>query len=241
LLVIPIANNQTENKQVRDIVVRLGLSKDQAQQLHREISGMGYNYHEILQSLKTCSANKMIVTTPMQQIQELVRPLIGHLVWNIRGGHGSFLTLEFGNPHLTIREPKVPSPERDAKVRRALGRRRVFVVGDWSLFIQYCDWKISVGDSSIDSQSIGVSTDECLLDLEGQRFVSLEGADLPNSWKFQFNLGGKFEIWPSAAYQPTDDLWSLRTWNGDVAALQTDGRITFEKAARDGVKPSTRA
>jgi len=51
-LIIPIADNQRENKQVRDIVVKLGLSQDQAQELHRVISGMGYNYHEILEIAK---------------------------------------------------------------------------------------------------------------------------------------------------------------------------------------------
>jgi hypothetical protein len=51
-LLIPIADNQRENKTFRDIVVRLELSPSQAQQLHREISGMGYNYHEILQIAK---------------------------------------------------------------------------------------------------------------------------------------------------------------------------------------------
>lgn len=50
--VIPIADNQRENKQARDVVVKLGLNKDQAQQLHREISGMGYTYHEILEIAK---------------------------------------------------------------------------------------------------------------------------------------------------------------------------------------------
>jgi hypothetical protein len=43
------ADNRRENKMVRDIVVRLGLNKDQAQQLHREISGQGLGYHDILQ------------------------------------------------------------------------------------------------------------------------------------------------------------------------------------------------
>jgi hypothetical protein len=37
---------------VRDIVVRLGLNRSQQQQLHREISGMGYNFHEILEIAK---------------------------------------------------------------------------------------------------------------------------------------------------------------------------------------------
>jgi hypothetical protein len=43
------ADNQRENKIVRDIVVQLGLDRCQQQLLHREISGMGYTYHEILQ------------------------------------------------------------------------------------------------------------------------------------------------------------------------------------------------
>lgn len=42
------ADNQRENKMVRDIVVRLRLSPDQRQQLHRAISGQGYTYQEIL-------------------------------------------------------------------------------------------------------------------------------------------------------------------------------------------------
>ncbi len=46
------ADNQRQNKMVRDIAVQLRLSKDQKDQLHREISGQGYGYHEILQRAK---------------------------------------------------------------------------------------------------------------------------------------------------------------------------------------------
>lgn len=51
-LVIPVADNRKENKQVTDIAVLLGLNKDQRQELHREISGMGYSYHQILEIAK---------------------------------------------------------------------------------------------------------------------------------------------------------------------------------------------
>lgn len=172
----------------------------------------------------------MSPTTP-RQVQDLFRPLLGQLVWNVRGGYGSFLTLEFGKPHLSVREPMEPNPEGDARVRRALRRRRVSILGDWHLFIQYCDWRISVAGGSLDSQSIGSFPDECLADLDGQRLVSLESGSLPNSWKFQFDLGGVLELWPSTAYAATDDLWHLRSWNGDIAALQGDGAIVFEHAA----------
>jgi hypothetical protein len=49
---IPAADNQRENKQVTDVVVKLGLNKAQRQELHRAISGMGYNYHDILEIAK---------------------------------------------------------------------------------------------------------------------------------------------------------------------------------------------
>lgn len=101
-----------------------------------------------------------------------------------------------------------------------------------------------MSDYSVDSRSAGLSSDECLLDLNGQRLVAVASGSLPNSWKFAFDLGGALEVWPSTAYEATDDLWSLHGWNGEVAdlriiaALQSDGTIVFEKAARDGAKPS---
>ena len=41
------ADNQRQNKMVRDIAAQLQLTKDQAQALHREISGQGMSYQEI--------------------------------------------------------------------------------------------------------------------------------------------------------------------------------------------------
>jgi hypothetical protein len=46
------ADNRRQNKMVRDVVVRLQLTKDQQQELHRDISGQGYTYLEILQRAK---------------------------------------------------------------------------------------------------------------------------------------------------------------------------------------------
>ena len=40
------------------------------------------------------------------------------MAWNVRCGHGSFLTMEFGQPHIAVREPVVASPGRSDRVRR---------------------------------------------------------------------------------------------------------------------------
>ncbi|WP_175948056.1 PAAR domain-containing protein [Burkholderia pyrrocinia] len=42
-------NNQAQNKQFKTVVKALGLDKDQARQLHDEISGEGLGYHEMLE------------------------------------------------------------------------------------------------------------------------------------------------------------------------------------------------
>ena len=43
------ANHALQNQQYKDIVSKLNLNSKQAEQLHREISGQGYGYKEILQ------------------------------------------------------------------------------------------------------------------------------------------------------------------------------------------------
>jgi hypothetical protein len=176
----------------------------------------------------------MTVIASTQQIQNLFKPLKGQMAWNVRGGHGSFLTFEFGEPHVSVREPIVPQPTSSARAQRNLKRRQVSIVGDWHLFVQYCDWKISVVEGSLDSKAVTSSHDECLADLDGQRLVAVASGPLPNSWKFEFDLGGLLEIRPSATYEPTDDMWSLHRWNGDIAAVQNDGTLAFEKAAAQG-------
>ena len=43
----------------------------------------------------------------MKQIKEFFTRFIGQPVWQVRGGHGSFLTMEFGAPHLLVSSPPV--------------------------------------------------------------------------------------------------------------------------------------
>jgi hypothetical protein len=58
--------------------------------------------------------------TSTQQVQDLIKPLLGQSAWSVHGGVGSMLTLEFGAPHIRIREPIVP--------RAATSERRFNIV-----------------------------------------------------------------------------------------------------------------
>jgi hypothetical protein len=47
-LIVPIADNQRQNKQAHDVAVKLNMTKAQADELHRRISSQGYDYHGVL-------------------------------------------------------------------------------------------------------------------------------------------------------------------------------------------------
>lgn len=169
----------------------------------------------------------------MEQIKHLFAPLVGQLVWQVRRGVGTFLTLEFGMPHLSIREPIVPSSDSPPRVRRNLMRRGVFVTGDWHLWVQYSDWMLSTSTGVLNSENHpGSPLDECLRDLDGQRFLSVDGGNMEGSCAFRFDLGGLLEIWPSA--EIPDDQWGLFIWNGDIVSYSNDGKLIFDKANLDG-------
>ena len=169
----------------------------------------------------------------MEEMKNLFAPLVGQLVWQVRRGIGSFLTLEFGMPHLSIREPIAPRASRSPKVRRNLMRRGVYVTGDWHLWVQYGDWVLSTFAGALTSEDpAGSPSDECLRDLDGQRFLSVDGGNMGGSCAFRFDLGGLLEIWPSA--EIPDDQWGLYIWNGDIVSCSSAGKLVHSERDPDG-------
>jgi hypothetical protein len=165
----------------------------------------------------------------MDQVQDLWKPVIGRLAWGICRVHGSIFFIEFGSPHLFVREPRV-SRSDSAKVRRLAARRLAHLAGDWHFSVVYGDWTIRTAHGTLDSEtSAGSPADDCLVDLQGQRLVSVEAGKLPNSCRWTFDLGGVLEVWPST--ELPDDQWTLHPWNGEIAVFRHDGSLIFAEAA----------
>ena len=85
-------------------------------------------------------------------IEATFQPIYGLPCWNAKAGYGSFLTMEFGEPHLVIREPR-SRPDSSPRLQRLLARRLVTVRGEWHLWIYCCEWQVEsggrvIGDSS---------------------------------------------------------------------------------------------
>lgn len=169
----------------------------------------------------------------MEEINNLFAPMVGQLVWQVRRGIGSFLTLDPGMPHLSIREPIEPRASRSPKVRRNLMRRGVYVTGDWHLWVQYGDWVLSTFAGALTSEDpAGSPSDECLRDLDGQRFLSVESGSTRGSCVFRFDLGGVLEIRPST--EIPDDQWSLYIWDGDIVSCSSAGNLVHSGRDPDG-------
>jgi hypothetical protein len=56
----------------------------------------------------------------IQRPEEAFLPLIGRFAWSVRNSFGTYLTMEFGSPHLHVRDPIVASPDAP------LGSRKVW-------------------------------------------------------------------------------------------------------------------
>ena len=65
----------------------------------------------------------MITRTDIQNIQEKIHPLLGKQSWGASLGHGSFITVEFGDPLLTNNQQKISR-------------------GEWHLWIYLCVWYV---------------------------------------------------------------------------------------------------
>lgn len=163
-----------------------------------------------------------------EQAHKALMVLVGQLVWNVRRGVGTFLTMEFGEPHLSVREPKQPRSATSANAQQVLMRRRIYVAGDWHFWVKYGHWKLSSARRLLEETTpSGTKLEDCLNELDGQRVIGIGIGLIPHSCVLRFDLGAELEIWPSE--EATDDQWSLHNWNGKIVAYRNDGVIVFEQ------------
>ena len=159
----------------------------------------------------------------MQKIANVFSPLLGEISWSVKLGHGSYVTIEFGQPHLHIREPiKTTSGGR---VGELLSQRKVSIVGDWHFWIQDTDWRATNGDKQCDSNSTSNEIEKVLSGIDGQRLVSAEVKS--GVLELNFDLGALISIFPSQ--EPDLDLWTLYRFQSEHVSCRSDNSIVVGK------------
>jgi hypothetical protein len=158
-------------------------------------------------------------------------PLIGLPAWLVRRGHGSFLTLEFGAPHLKIREPKVAPPDMDEQVAALFRHRQVIPRGEWHLWIYCCHWRVLSGGTEIawseaSDEEIGAAVKE----LDGQLLTAVEADPARGTSVFEFDHGASIHTWPYGS--GGDTQWMLYMPSGDVFSYREDGLYSFGPESR---------
>ncbi len=146
--------------------------------------------------------------------------IIGKPCWLVQRGHAGFLTLEFGEPHLDVREP-MPSS-------RLLKRRGISVRGDWHLWIYACNWRVlDAGQPIGRSEGSNDEIDSCARLLNGQKLLRVTVA--PTTGASRFDFEGELVLATSRMDQ--DDLscenWMLATPTGDWFSYRADGRYSW--------------
>jgi hypothetical protein len=162
-----------------------------------------------------------------QVFESAFRRILKKPCWDVRLGHGSFLTLEFGRPSLTIREPIAAKSGSSNKVREHLARRQVYVHGEWHLWLMHCNWEVRANGKFVGNSSKRLSARHAADFLNGQKLIKFSILPRKVRCLFTFDLGASLSTTP---YDRHSEQWSLFEPSGKVLALRADFKYCYGRA-----------
>ena len=161
----------------------------------------------------------------MKRFDQSFKQLLGKPCWGVKRGCGSFLTIEFGQPHLKIYEPRVTT-STSKKVQASAARRQAYVRGDWHLWIYCCDWSVSDGSNKLVGDTYSrKSIDLAAKFLNGQALVASTLISRGMRTVLEFDLGARLE---TKRYNRTDEQWMLYEPGGKVLTVRADKHYSYD-------------
>ena len=163
------------------------------------------------------------------RISTIVAKLYGKPCWGVKPGWGSFLTLEFGKPHLEIREPMAAKRRASRTAREAFARRSVNVHGEWHLWIYCCDWEVFSRGKRLGDSSTKRRVRRAAELLNGQMLKRF-WISLPDViCVFEFDLGASLKTRP---YDSESEQWLLYEPSHKVLGVRADGPYRYVASDR---------
>jgi hypothetical protein len=172
----------------------------------------------------------------MESLDDILATLIGKIAFSLKQSYGSFFFVEFGGPHLRLREPIEPKPEASEKAKTSLRRRRVHVVGTWSLFVQDCNWTLTNEQQSVCQADAPENMENLFRGVEGQYLISARIDHATKTCTLEFDLGASLKLWPRIDRNPdpSEDQWRLNFLDRSSVGYTNDGSIAIESAPDAG-------
>jgi hypothetical protein len=164
------------------------------------------------------------------KVQELLLQMKGELVWFVRLSADNVLMMNFGSPHLRVREPNPHNPKNSQEVIDALERRIVTPSGRWRLAIWQPEWSVTTkfyACSRSDTSDEKINT--TLRQLDGQKLTGIKQMDGDGAYSLEFDLGGSLQIGPPepSGTDPENDeaQWTLFFESGDYINYTSTGKL----------------
>lgn len=153
--------------------------------------------------------------------------IYGKPCWNVKPGYGSFLTLEFGKPHLEVREPNAAIKHVVGAVRARFARRSVVVHGDWHLWLYCCEWEVLSKGNRIGDSSTKIKIRRAADFLDGQKLTGFSMSPRTVGCVFRFDLGATLRTRP---YDEDSEQWLLFEPSHKILTLRADGRYKHTRS-----------
>ena len=154
-------------------------------------------------------------------IDDVFCNVYGKPAWGMKRTHGSSLIMEFGDPHLQIREPIRAVQTTSERIVKRFNRRKVSPCGEWSLLIEDCNWSIILDGKVVsENESPHNVIEDGLENVDGQLLISVQIEPELGCSSFLFDLHGELKTWPS---DRMGDQWTLYGKDGSVFVYRGDG------------------
>lgn len=162
----------------------------------------------------------------MGPIVEAFQPMLGLPSWLVQRGHGSFVTLEFGQPQIHVgryvtREADLPGIPTGVELRPTRVR------GEWHLWIYCCLWSLTLKGVELSHSESGDKTMARALHLLNGQALTDVTVSPDASTDFTFERGFELRTWPAPprtySHEPAEQ-WMLYEPSGDVLVLRADAR-----------------
>lgn len=158
----------------------------------------------------------------MREVAAILEQLVGKPCWGVRHGYGSFVTAEFGAPHLSVREGN-PSA-----IRESLRRRQITVRGEWHLWIYCCNWRYEEhGQVIAHSENSDAEIDHAVVRIDSQELQQMQVSSATGATSFLFEGGGILHTTP---YDSGEELWQVFTPAGAVLSIKAGGLVSLAQS-----------